>query len=966
MRFLFVVSLFVLVAAREAVAQIDAYGAIRGVVRDEQRGVLPGVTVEAVGAGVPGTATAVTDGDGVFRLLNLAPAEYTVTADLSGFAQYMRAGIAVRAGLNIEIDLVLTLGTLNETVRVVAESPMLEVHRPVQAVNISGELQRALPLTARKDFSDFLEVTPGVVARTLDQGSGGQVYMLRGSEIDNHVVLVDGADVGSFRQGLAGLYVGLSSETLADTQVKTGGVDASAPLGVGVIVNIATPSGSSQFKGSTLSAYQGKAWNGVNSSADQNAYTRIFQLDSSLSGPITRDKVSFFASMRYADREVGLARTAAQLQSLSTLQRSFVPFANGGTGKYTFAKATIRLTGNHQASAFFQRDLNPEVAGFPTDGRPFNMSGFGGNAVSARWLAVWRSTLTTRLLASYNDKSFNGTFAAFNGHRYPEPQVNAFRSSFLSSGRRVGSDFLGQLNNAFSLTAAPTSKVTVQADMMYVASARSGSHELQVGVHAQPRLSNETRVEYANDGTAFDEQSLVDSNDLSSGMITFHRRVFDAPEVTSSSRRAQNYALYVTDAWKPSSRLTVIGGIRVDAIEVTDRLYGVKVQDSLEVGPRLGLTYVLTDDGRNVARFNFGRIADLPQSTYLPSAGGNPVGFTDYYDSNLDGVLETVLRSPPITPENSNQRVDPDRHQPFIDEWIGGYRRQWPHQISMDVSAIRRTYNDRPAVVEINRLIDGVTFVGYENESRNDIFFITNNHWNTQVYSGLELSVAKRTASLNLVAGYTRGWQHLDGTWVPGDPASFIQPEAFPNDRGIGTIRGNEPDSLSGMADTRSPSWQKHALRAGAAFNAPWRLLIASNVVFLSGPYSGPIVTRSAAPDPRFGPPIVALSNGRLVSNPLATTIRFAHATRGEGQIEAPALLIWNVRLGREIVTGRHRISTAIDVNNVTNRGAYQQFLPGGNQIYNTNSYAIAPDGSFRGQSRQLPRSAQISIRYAF
>ena len=48
------------------------------------------------------------------------------------------------------------------------------------------------------------------------------------------------------------------------------------------------------------------------------------------------------------------------------------------------------------------------------------------------------------------------------------------------------------------------------------------------------------------------------------------------------------------------------------------------------------------------------------------------------------------------------------------------------------------------------------------------------------------------------------------------------------------------------------------------------------------------------------------------------------------------------------------------------NHDADQQFQTGGNQLYNTTNYAIAPDGSFRGQTRQPPRSAQISIRYQF
>ena len=69
-------------------------------------------------------------------------------------------------------------------------------------------------------------------------------------------------------------------------------------------------------------------------------------------------------------------------------------------------------------------------------------------------------------------------------------------------------------------------------------------------------------------------------------------------------------------------------------------------------------------------------MADLPQPGYLPAAGGNPIGFTDYYDNNLDGVLETSFRTPPSTSAASNQVVDPDRHQPFIDECERSYIRR--------------------------------------------------------------------------------------------------------------------------------------------------------------------------------------------------------------------------------------------------------------------------------------------------
>jgi hypothetical protein len=946
-------------------AQSSAEGTVRGVVHDEQGGVLPGVTMTAASPTVAGASTTISEADGSYRLLNLRPAEYTITAELPGFSKYVRPGVVVRAGLNIAVDVVLKVGAMSETVQVTADSPMLEVQKPVQSVNISGEMQRSLPLGTRKDFSEFLEVTPGVTARTFDQGTGGQVYMLRGGEIEGHVVQVDGADMGSFRQAWAGLYVGLSTDAIEDTQVKTGGVDASAPLGVGVVINIATPSGTNQLKGSASTLYQAKSWNGNNAAPKgQSVYTKVFQPDLSLGGPILKDKLFFFGAFRYSDRETGIFRTQDQLTRLAAIDPTFTPFANGGKNKYYYVKATAQLSPKHQFYVFFQRDFNPEIAAFPTDSKTFNVTAFGGNGIGARLSSLWGNSVTTRFLASYNNKSINGSFDAFTGHIFSNPEQDFFSSADVSGGTISGNTLLGITNNT-TVTASPTSKVTLQADLTYFKTGWLGSHEFQTGVFAQPRLSNEDDDRYVNGGASFEELALVDPNNLNSGGYVFHRQVFDAAAITSSSRLAQDYAVYVQDAWKPSSRLTFNAGVRADNVRVRDRVYNVDVQNSWSVGPRIGATYLLTSDEKNILRGNYGRVADLPQRAYLPTAGGNPVGSTDYY-FNPDGTAFGVpLRNPPVTPENSNQVVDPKRHQPFIDELIGGYRRQLPQQVSVDVSFVRRYYKDRPAREEINRIINGVTFAGYKNEARNDIFFVTNNIWNTQVYSGLELTVAKRTTNLNLLVGYTRGWQHLDGTWIPGDPASIIQPSAFPNDKGIGSIRGNDTNGLSGADSTRSPSWQKHAFRSGVAYNGPWAVTFGSNLVFLSGPYSGPIVTRIPAADPQFGPRRVTLSNGRTVSNPLATTVRFAYSTRGDGQIKAPNLIIWNLRIGRSFKIGSQRLNLALDGINVLNHDADQQFQSGGNQLYSKN-YAIAPDGSFVGQTRQPPRAAQISVRFDF
>ena len=107
----------------------------------------------------------------------------------------------------------------------------------------------------------------------------------------------------------------------------------------------------------------------------------------------------------------------------------------------------------------------------------------------------------------------------------------------------------------------------------------------------------------------------------------------------------------------------------------------------------------------------------------------------------------------------------------------------------------------------------------------------------------------------------------------------------------------------------------------------------------------------------RSGPATLSI-NGRTVSNPLATTYRFKYADRGTGQIWTPWLIQWNTLAGREFrITDRQTIEADLNIYNITNNGAAQQFVNGNNASSST-------FGSL--QNVQLPRSAQISLRYHF
>ena len=103
----------------------------------------------------------------------------------------------------------------------------------------------------------------------------------------------------------------------------------------------------------------------------------------------------------------------------------------------------------------------------------------------------------------------------------------------------------------------------------------------------------------------------------------------------------------------------------------------------------------------------------------------------------------------------------------------------------------------------------------------------------------------------------------------------------------------------------------------------------------------------------------MTLSNDRVGSNPLATTVRFAFPTREDGQCELPAAHCLNLRIGRDFRLGKtHRLGVNFDILSLPNRAGYQGFLSGANQLYSTN-YG-------KGGNVQPPRTLQLGLRYSF
>ena len=115
---------------------------------------------------------------------------------------------------------------------------------------------------------------------------------------------------------------------------------------------------------------------------------------------------------------------------------------------------------------------------------------------------------------------------------------------------------------------------------------------------------------------------------------------------------------------------------------------------------------------RTSCRASVGRVHEIPMPRNLGAVGTASATYTDTYDNNLDGVFETSFVTPGSTSAATDRYPDPDHHQPYIDEWTVGYRRQLPGGVALDAGFSHRSYKDLPALVETNGIYEGSVFRG--------------------------------------------------------------------------------------------------------------------------------------------------------------------------------------------------------------------------------------------------------------
>jgi hypothetical protein len=146
-----------------ATAFAQATGTISGVVTDESGAVVPGVTVEATNTDTNQTRTAVSGADGFYTFPLLQPGPYTIRATLQGFRTSLREGVRVTVESTSRVDVRMTVGSLEESVRVTADAPLVETSSASMGTVIDERKIVELPLNGR-NFTQLGTLIPGVVA----------------------------------------------------------------------------------------------------------------------------------------------------------------------------------------------------------------------------------------------------------------------------------------------------------------------------------------------------------------------------------------------------------------------------------------------------------------------------------------------------------------------------------------------------------------------------------------------------------------------------------------------------------------------------------------------------------------------------------------------------------------------------------------------------------------------------------
>jgi hypothetical protein len=279
------------------------------------KALISGIVTDGTGAVVANAKITVTDiqrnldyrtesnASGLYRLIELTPSTYRVTAEAPGFRTYVLESLPLSTQQNASLNIALEVGAITERVQVTATGPLLEASNATLSAVVENKKIIDLPLNNRNIYS-LLRLVPGITPSTPNQESDFFTSTIRfsingGKESLNDIQL-DGvtAMVQSDIQGIYGASAIPSVEGIQEFRVQTNSYTAEYGRSGGGQVTMVTKSGSNEIHGSAFEFLRNSAMDAknffLNRSGGRKASFQQHQYGASAGGPIIKDKTFVF------------------------------------------------------------------------------------------------------------------------------------------------------------------------------------------------------------------------------------------------------------------------------------------------------------------------------------------------------------------------------------------------------------------------------------------------------------------------------------------------------------------------------------------------------------------------------------------------------------------------------------------------------------------------------------------------
>jgi carboxypeptidase family protein len=270
-------------------------GSITGFVKDPSGALVPGVKITLTNTATNAQLTALSDENGGFQFLQLAPASYSLVFELSGFKKTI-VNALVQVDQITRVDVVLEVGEIAQEVEVRAVGTLLESDKTTLSNVVESRTIANMPLNGRQ-FLDLALITPGVLpAAGGTQGSG---FNVSGARSQSNSFLLDGvSNVDTQINSVLGNF--RITDAVQEFAVQTSVPTAEFGRGTGGQISIVTKSGSNQFHGSVFEFFRNDALDAADfftnkAGAKKNPLHRN-QYGATLGGPIVKNKTFFFGS----------------------------------------------------------------------------------------------------------------------------------------------------------------------------------------------------------------------------------------------------------------------------------------------------------------------------------------------------------------------------------------------------------------------------------------------------------------------------------------------------------------------------------------------------------------------------------------------------------------------------------------------------------------------------------------------